>query len=93
MMALSILFSGRGQNWPVVLLPSTIALSAAASTIVVWGKSRYPLQDGQPPRQELEQLQQRIETLEAITTRDAQPWSYPLNQLNVTPSDREHELG
>ena len=39
--ALSVLFAVPGRSWKVVLLPSTIALGATISTIVIWGKSNY----------------------------------------------------
>ena len=42
MIALFILFSGRGRDWKVVLLPATIAQCTAISTIVFWGKSHHP---------------------------------------------------
>jgi hypothetical protein len=70
MLALSILFSGRGRDWKVVLLPATITLGAAISTIVVWGKSDHHRHDILLPSENLEELKQRIENLEAIAASE-----------------------
>ena len=66
MIALSILFSGPGRDWKVILLPATIASGAALSTVVIWGKSSRRRQDFLLPAETLAELKQRIEDLEEI---------------------------
>jgi hypothetical protein len=82
MLLISIFFSGRGRDWKVIFLPTTIAFGAAISTIVVWGKSRYHRHDDALyPSESLEELKQRIENLEAIAASDVKPWESSPKQL------------
>jgi hypothetical protein len=67
MIALSLLFSGRERDWKITLLPATIAMSAAISTVVIWGKSHPHRRSTLHVTENLEELKQRIEDLEAIT--------------------------
>jgi hypothetical protein len=83
MLLISILFSGRGRDWKVIFLPTTIAFGAAISTIVVWGKSRYHRHDDPLfPSESLEEFKRRIENLEAIAASDyVKPWESSPKQL------------
>jgi hypothetical protein len=80
MMGLSVLFGGPGRNSKVIFLPATIALGAAVSTIVVWGKSQDRQRDVLLPSSNFEELKQRIENLEAIAASNDAPLEYALKQ-------------
>jgi hypothetical protein len=90
MIALSILFSGPGRDWKVILLPATIVSGAAISTIVVWGQSGYRLRDVPLTSENLEELKRRIENLEAIAASSNMPWEHSLQQLNQATLDMTH---
>jgi hypothetical protein len=88
MLALSIVFSGPGKDWKVIFLPTTIALGAAISTIAVWGRPRHHRHNALPPSENLDEIQQRIENLEAIAAHDTRVWDHSLKQLEQNTGDR-----
>lgn len=88
MIALSILFSGPKRDWKVIFLPTAIALSAAISTIVVWGKSNHRRHDLLLQSENLDELKQRIENLEEIAASTTVPLAHSLKQLEPTTIDR-----
>jgi hypothetical protein len=86
--AVSVLFAGPGHSWKVVLLPSTIALGATISTIAIWGKSNHRRHDFLLPSENLAELKQRIENLEAIAASSDIPMEYRSIQFDRSNSHR-----
>jgi hypothetical protein len=85
--ALSVLFSRSGEDWKAILLTAIIVSGAAMSTIVVWGRSGYRLNDGRLPFKNLEELKRRVENLEEIAAGSNLSWEQSLPQNNpATPN-------
>jgi hypothetical protein len=71
MLLISLLLNGQGRDRTVLFLPATIVFGVVTSTIVVLRTLRDRQLDALFPSGTLEELQQRVEHLEAIATSDA----------------------
>lgn len=71
MFLINFVFLGQGQERKMFFLPATIVFGAVTSTIVVLRKLRDRQDNALFTPETLEELQQRIENLEAIVVSDA----------------------